>query len=293
MRANQILIRNGFSYLESPAPGDASDRRLPDPSYRPPATRVLTAKGAALRLELTALALAQASSPRGRKPQNRLPLRPNRGQAQPLGWIDLVGSTAQPRSDGRYGATAMDKRNKQLQTALATLEKAQLVNLPRRQASRGAYEDFVLLDERGGRTYGDPLDYAVPSTGEAVFHIPAEMITNGWIHVLEDTEIALLLMTACRLGSITDGEAVAIPSSVRLLHYGIGRDAFEAHRMLTQLGLLSVDEQARYNDGRAVDYTDEGAQLHRLRLLRPGFAQDGWSTMTATIESMLDRTRTA
>lgn len=43
---NQILIRNGFSYLESPAPGDASDRRLPDPSDRPPATRVLTAKGA-------------------------------------------------------------------------------------------------------------------------------------------------------------------------------------------------------------------------------------------------------
>jgi hypothetical protein len=145
----------------------------------------------------------------------------------------------------------------------------------------------VLLDERGGRPYAEPLEYVVPTPKEGTFGIPAGLITNGWIHVLEDAEVALLLMTACKVGSITTGDVVAVPGEIRLLHYGIGRDAFEAHRMLTQLDLLHVDEVARHDDGRAMDYSDDGAQLHRLRLLPRGFEQEAWTTTTSSIERLL------
>ena len=41
---------------------------------------------------------------------------------------------------------------------------------------------------------------------------PISLISNGWVHVLEDSEISLLLMVACGLGrlQLEDG-AVAIP----------------------------------------------------------------------------------
>jgi hypothetical protein len=60
---------------------------------------------------------------------------------------------------------------------------------------------------------------------EAVVYLPQGMITNDWIDILQDTEIAFVLMMAYGLGSLRDEEGIAIPADVRLLHYGIGRDA--------------------------------------------------------------------
>src|SRR4051794_24732050 len=63
---HELAIRNGFAYRSNPAPGDGSDRRVPERKLRPPATRIASSRGAALRLELIALALAQAQSRRRR-----------------------------------------------------------------------------------------------------------------------------------------------------------------------------------------------------------------------------------
>src|SRR4029450_3424007 len=158
-------------------------------------------------------------------------------------------------------------------SALQRLSDAQLVALTRRKkggSDATVYENFRLLDERGGRAVGEPLDYHVPKTRELTFELPAAFFNHGWVHVLEDSEISLLMMVACGLGRNL-GEDVALPGEVRLLHYAISRDAFDSHFLLTRLGLLSVQEIGRHDDGRAEDYQQSGALLHRLRLIPEGF----------------------
>ena len=113
------------------------------------------------------------------------------------------------------------------------------------------------------------------------------LITRGWVHVLEDSELALLLMTACGLGRLPGEERVAIPADIRLLHYGISRDAFSAHHVLQHLDLLEVVGDDHYDDGRAVGFSEDGAHLHRLQLQPDAFEQDSLTTAISTIEHLL------
>jgi hypothetical protein len=293
--AGPLRLRHGFAYLSDPASGgSASDRRLPPREQRPPATRLATSRGAALRFELTALALAQARRAPGGAVDNPLPLSPRRRDAKPLGWIDLIASDADISSDGRVSVSPNDKKLRQAHSALKRLYDAGLVDLPRRAEPKDVYENFVLLDERGStaRPDGPALDYRIPGPTEAVFGLPAAFVTRGWLHVLEDSEIALLMMVACGRGR-NPGEldgSVAISGGTRLLHYGIGRDSFGAHVMLQKLGLLSVKELGRHDDGRAVDYNEDGeSQLHRLKMLPAGFDSPALATLLAAVEYELDR----
>lgn len=288
VRQDRLLIRDGFAYLSVPAPGGGSDRRVPERRLRPPATRIATSRGAALRLELTALALAQNQRRRGRF-VNVLPLRPNTAEDHPVGWIDLLASTAQYRGSGRDLATANDKKLRHLHKALGSLSAAELVSLPNEGSARGVYEGFQLLDERGARAEGEPLPYQPPGAGDRVFGLPLKFITNGWVHVLEDSEISLLLMAACGRGGLPGERLVAVPAEVRLLQYGISRDAFAAHQLLSHLGLLYVEEVARYDSGRAEAFSEDGPRLHRLRVVDEGFEQDGLETVIKTIEHRLKK----
>ena len=286
-----LRLRPGFVYLAEPAPG-GSDRRVPPRASRPPATQISTSRGAALRLELIALALAQARHRPGMRAANPLPLLPDRAAAKPLGWVDLIASPATHHS-GKVSTTVNDKKIRQLQNGLDRLEDAGLVLFPHREDARNSREGFELLDERGrlGRPGLSPLEYRVPMTSrDPVFEMPAGFVANGWIHLLEDSEISLLLMVACGYGrNPGEGDWVAVPGDVRLLQYGISRDAFDAHRLLNRSGLLSVFESGRRDDGRAIGYNeDDGeAHLHRLQLLRQGFDSPAFSTLTSAIEEDL------
>lgn len=250
-------------------------------------TRVTSPRGAALRLHLTALAVTQFTGRVGQSKRNELPLRPRSGQ---VGWTDLLASSAMAKTDGSVMMTEQDKRLRQLQSALDSLVEASLVWLPHQSRGAGKYEGFELLDETAGRSPADDhIPYRVPKKIESSFVIPDEFVTNGWVHVLEDTEIALLLMTACAVHSI-ETDAVAIPAYHRVQHYGIGRDAFEAHRWLERYGLLHVVEVNRHlDDGRSIDFAEEGAALHRLHLVNDGFQKDAITTVRESLSEQLDR----
>jgi hypothetical protein len=105
----------------------------------------------------------------------------------------------------------------------------------------------------------------VPAKREDYFTLPAGFVMNGWLQVLEDSEITLLLMVPCGRGTlVATSEAdmapgeVAIPAEVRLRRYGIHRDPFSAARKTVEwFGLLDVREVARHFDGRRED-------IHRL-----------------------------
>lgn len=193
------------------------------------------------------------------------------------------------KGDGKFYATAQDKRVRQIHSALDALRDAGLVELPNQERGAGKYEGFELLEETGSRVVGeDPVRYRVPRKTDVTFSLPDTFVTKGWVHVLADTEIALLLMVACGRHSIDTG-GVAIPAYHRVQHYGLGRDAFEAHRWLQRFGLLDVVEVGRHLDGRSEDYEDEGSSLHRLSLNPGGFEEDAVQAVRSAIEGQLAR----
>ena len=275
LAAKGLVLRTGFVYRATPAPGYASDRRVPKREHRPPATRIGSSQGAALRLYLMALAENQIRLRAGAGTTNPLPID-GRGS---VSWIDLVASTAD-RSTSPSG-TYLNAKDKMLRTVtggLRTLERAKLVYLPNAAKTKGKFEQFVLLDDAGSGA-----DYELPRKIDDTFSLPAAFITNGWLHVLEDSEIALLLMVACGRQSEPFGPGmVAINGETRLLHYGIGRDPFTAaHRSLEQFGLLNVHQVDRWPDGRAME---NARSLHRLELLPAGFEEDALATVLKALK---------
>lgn len=279
----QLRVRSAFSYRSEPAP-DVSDRKVPDVRHRPPATQLVSPNGAALRLELVALGFAQGRHPHGASAaRHGLPLRASSGS---YGWTSLLASPAEHSKAKNQRTTALDKRVRQLQTTLKTLHARGLVDLPNISAPRAQCEDFVLLNEDAG---DGRLPYTVPTLRQPSFTLPASFITRGWVHLLEDAEIALLLMVACGRGTIpADGGMVAVPGEIRLQHYGINRDSFtSAHRMLDRFGLLEVEEVGRWHDGKAENHEEDGAYLHRLRLQPDGFEQDAFTVVEEAVERLI------
>jgi len=288
--ADQFVLRPKFMYQSEPATigSEWSDRKLPPREDRPSATRIMSGRGAALRFYLTALADAQIRTKAGKRPDNPIPIRSDvEGETA---WTDLLASSSVAASQV-LDISVRDKKERQLHTALKTLRKAELVQLPNPPGAKDRYARFVLLNEVGARRESDPLPYAVPRASEAIVRLPAEFITKGWVHLLEDSEIATLLMVACGYGNVSNDSSIAIPGATRVQHYGLGRDAYEAHRMLRRLGLVRVESIGRWVDGSHVeDYGDEQPMLHRITLLPKGFAGDPAGAIKKALEEQLRRT---
>jgi hypothetical protein len=131
--------------------------------------------------------------------------------------------------------------------------------------------------------------YSVPNDG--FFTVPVSLFTNGWIYVLEDSELALLLIAA-RLRHKRGDVVVPMEAGPRLLNYGLSRDAFEAHGMLDSLGLLEVEEDPeRHADGKVHDYPTRGARPHGIRFLPSGLDRPALSSVAAEVQRRLDRVR--
>jgi hypothetical protein len=257
-----LRLRHGFVRQDtSPAADNASDRTAPAREDRPSATRLLSPNGIALPFYLTALLEAQARTKPGTKPgENPLPLK---GKASQLGWTHLVATAAESSGSGRTRSTVVDKKLRQIHSALKRLKGENLVDCPNYAAAHGKYEGFLLNmeDERRRRT--NDL-YRVPEHEEAYFTVPLSLFTSGWIHVLEDSELALLLITA-RNRHLHGDEELALPGGIRTIHHGLSQDAFEAHRVLDYLGLIDVtSDYRRQSDGRVHKYDEHGAEPHKL-----------------------------
>ncbi|MBO1739568.1 hypothetical protein [Leifsonia sp. TF02-11] len=282
-----LVLRYGYAFRAKPADADSSDRKAPPREQRPPATRLGTSRGAALRFHLMLLARVQANRKEGQ------PARLHRwgftvkGAAGEPGWADLIVSEAID-TKGRDGySTARDKRARSVWSALERLEEAGLVDRGSGHLGRNRVDDFVLLNECGTEAVGESEEYRVPVRGRDTFSLPSGFIEQGWVHVLEDSEIALLLMIACAKGALIDGRYVAVPGDVRLQHYGIHRDPFsKARKTLEWFGLLDVEEVGRHSDGRA---EDSELLLNRFRLMTETFERPAVETMVDAMHAQLSR----
>ncbi|PRA81452.1 hypothetical protein CQ045_09560 [Microbacterium sp. MYb66] len=174
-----------------------------------------------------------------------------------------------------------------MRAALVTLQKAGLVLVPQAQGARGRYSNLVLLNESGVESTGEPEEYTVPKPDTRVVVLPSGFITNGWVHVLEDSEIALLLMVASHEGGWLEGGYAVVPAAVRLLNYGIHRDPYStARKTLEWFGLIDVEEVGRHDDGRA---EDDERMVHRIRLRVDQFERPGLDLMQEALSSQISR----
>jgi hypothetical protein len=287
-----LWIRRDFVIRPEPANvlGDPSDRRLPARRDRPPATRLVSPRGVALRFYLTALFVLQAGSP-GRRPANKIPI----DDPDKLSWVDLIATPAQRTGEDRTYSGVRDKKVRQLHDALRRLsdQEVQLIELPHfNKRPTGKDEGFLLMREGGAPYDGtDNAPYTVPALDgdEGLVRLPSRVLLNGWVHVLEDTELAFLLMLA-GLRSLFGDKQLFVPGELRLLHFGIGRDAYQSHHMLRRLGLIEVEEDPnRYAESGLVHGYSENdpPKLHRFRLLDAGFDQPALPTAREAIERRL------
>ena len=280
----RIAVRNEFVHMALsgvPLPGDPSDRRLSNKEDRPPAARLITPRGAVLRVFLTALFEAQTRTRPGQHPGNTRPLASRAGGV--TSWIDLLASDAEPYGTGKHRMSVSAKKTRQMESAIDRLAKEELVELTRTgKPGTKKYEDFLLMHEGGRRPHGPNLPYNVPVVPpEQAFPVPVTLFTNGWIHVLEDTELSFILMMAASHHAM-GGQPFTITADNRLLRFGMTHDGYEAHMMLSRLALVTVTpDDRRRPDGTVEDFNSEGigasprAQLHpgRLRPRRLHHAQ--------------------
>ncbi|HEX3957268.1 MAG TPA: hypothetical protein VHZ03_11630 [Trebonia sp.] len=267
--------------------GSLADRLLPPKNERPPATRLVSPRGIALRLYLTALFIAQ-SRPPGAMPGNKLPLADTDA---PVSWTDLIATTSE-RHSGRVYSGQREKKLRQVHAALRRLSnpELQLVRLPNFQCmATGKYEGFLLMHEGGAPIGGgDNQRYTVPAAESNTMYLPGGLFLNGWIHVLEDSELAFMLMLAC-LRRRFDKVPVFATSEVRLLQFGLGRDAYESHRILSHLGIVRV--QAGPHPGRRLGKSgrylkSDPPKLHRFELTNDRFEEPAIPIMRQVIAAL-------
>ena len=285
-----LRIRIDFAMRNYPAEpnGKLADRRLPLKNERPPATRLVSPRGIALRLYLTALFIAQ-SRPPGAMPGNKLPLA---DPDAPVSWIDLIATPAQ-RHSGRVYSGQREKKLRQVHDALRRLSspEVQLVRLPNFQRTgAGKYEGFVLMREGGAPSGGGENQlYTVPAADASTMYLPAGLFLNGWIHLLEDSELAFLLMLSC-LRSRFGKMPVFATSEVRLLQFGLGRDAYEAQHLLSLLGIVRI--HADPHQGRRLGKTgrylrSDPPKLHRFELVNETFGEPAIPIMREVMNHIL------
>jgi hypothetical protein len=273
-----IALRPGFVVRDTPLPGAMSDKDpAPATVNRPPLARLVAPRGVALRLELIALFVAQCGH--GASSVANTALDPVDG----VGWRHLVlgPSTYTPHSSAAM--TQKDNRVRQIRTAFDKLAITEigLMELPGAGQPSGRYARPRLLVENGTRSTGAASRYRQPQPGASVVTVPANFFLNGWVHVLDDAEIAAWLMFRHRtqLGiSVLDGED-------RLALYTLRLPTWRKHRALDAYRLLEVqaDPNRRY-DGTMEDRPEHGdGQLHRFAMTDAGLDNLALDVVRATL----------
>lgn len=296
-------IRIRASYIErEDRASTGSDRKQSDRRERPPATRILTSRGSQLRFSLLTLFEAQSRTKPGGKPsKNTRPL--TSGGGSEVGWVDLLATDTRENKasrDRKRSINASAKMDSQLKTSIEKLADptVELVQLDAANPHNRRFENFALLHEGGRRDVGLNVPYVVPQSSdlEDTFTLPTALFTQGWIHVLSESELAMLVMCA-RLSDASANRRFRISGDDRLQYHGISPTTYDNHLLLSSLGLLEVvPHKMRTSKGKVVGYepakpnpttgkiSKRGLVPHEITLLAEGFDRLAFSALKEALE---------
>jgi len=237
-------------------------------SSPPPIVRVCAPRGINLQLYMLLIFEAQCRRRSGFPGASEMPI--SSPEPQVLTWERV--SVSRARSNAAVRVSERQNRERQIRSAFTRLSEEGLVE--RVWKSRKAYTVTPLHE--AGRLSG-AYPYSVPSFSErstSVIGIDPNFFTKGWVFLLSQSEIRLYL-ALCHLAAIFPEahakHGVYCAGSVRF-RYGIARDVYESHEMLSKFGLIErVNNPARHLDGKLKDFDTvvaSGDQLpaHRFRV---------------------------
>lgn len=281
-------VRHGFVRRDAPSTADTSSRRGTERFERPPSTRVLSPRGLALSFGLTLLLDAQMRlSPGHVATANE---RAVKAENAKNGWTDYVATAAPTADRGQVYKSVKGKKVRHIQSGLVRLADENLVHLPLDDRGQRDYGKFTLLRE-DARARGENDVYKVPDGDDEYFTVPLTLFTNGWIYVLEDSELVLLLIAA-RFRQVFGDAPHPMAAGPRKLNYGLTKDSYEAaHRVLDYLSILDVIADWRRSSNGTVDgfggSGERGAQPHRLRLRPENLDKPAYPTIVDTITKQI------
>lgn len=271
---DQLVVRWPLSYSATPS--------IPGTRGAPPASRMLSPRGQALRLYLIAIFEAHCTRPPGAQVLVGRPLMMRPTESTEPAWTDLFaapvfGPPGGARTKERSGPATMVGR--QLQSGLSALEKLGLVELgPERSWQR--FNGFRIMSESGRGKLAEPAYYRVPNSTGVGFTVPVSFWLCGWLWALTNSEIAAYLMFRAQASMFPGahaGDGIYIYGEDREQHFGLRRDAYESHLLLERFGLLERQVALdRHPDGRIVGYK-AGARYEawKFKLTDDGLADDG------------------
>jgi hypothetical protein len=283
-------IRVRRAYLRNDKLKSVEDERKPLPmEERPLAARMITPKGVALKLHLMMLFAAQCSAKPGKAWKNPHPVEPT--PQSDYSWVGLIATVARYRGPGIQGASVATNKRRQVTEALKKLEGLNLIR-PTKGPGR-ARQGFDLLHESGKSTPAAGVPYTVPTDAELFVEVPREFFTEGWVHVLTNSEIAALLMwlDALKYDRMATSDpslfVTRVTSAVRQGAYGLGREAYETHQQLDAFQLLDVlRPEKRHYDGRWQEFAKDSSDLacHRVALTPNGFNRDAGEVVQEVLQ---------
>lgn len=291
-RPESVVVRRQYVHHGQPKPVEDLRRSLPKKD-RPPAARLITGRDSVLQVHLTALFVATTQTRPGATWRNVIPLTKATSSSAALSWMDLLVLHARRAEGCVHSGSRTQNKYRQITWPLGRLRDDGLVALPR-VGGNWPYEGFTLLREDGISTAAEAVDWRHPTAAEPKIKIPAEFFTRGWVHLLEDSEIAAYLMWLDRHQNGRSSTPF-VAHAIRVGHYGLSRDTYESHQRLEAFRLLDVTEdEHRRDDGRMAGYGREwtAARCHRVALVPDGLTRKpAEMTVRQALAGFLERGR--
>jgi hypothetical protein len=287
-----VAIRSSLVRRPTSLQGSYSDRRLPPEPQRPPAARLLSPRGVAPRVYLTAMLWAQTRPRPGKAFRNTMPIRRHRPEPA---WLDYVAAVTDAAPDRSLSISVTDQRERQFKNAVKRLASpgVRLVDLPAGSDPMNKYEGFILLDESGDSS-STPILYTVPRANDKTFALPSAFFTSGWVHTLTTSEIAALMMmadvAANPLPAPVIGTGINLSGDERMEWFCLTKDTYDLLADLVEYGLLDVDRvDTRRPDGTVELYNSADPPRRNYYTLKPaGFNTPALPCVTQAVARQRD-----
>ncbi|MFC9939843.1 hypothetical protein [Nocardiopsis alba] len=210
----------------------------------------------------------------------------------------IAAAPSYGRRDVKQHRTPNTAKIRQIHSALTTLEKQGLAEVPRKNAhGHRDFERFTLMDEMGRGSRPTPRHYTTPDPRQKRFvGIPVNFFLEGWIHILHPSEIATWLtlrFLRWQFPGEHEESGVFLYADTREKGFFLKRDAYEdGCAILRDLRLIRQVQKAPDMEDLSTNLSQDGIEpgqpprygTHRHQLIDERLGTDALKTAITVIE---------